>query len=165
MSGISSISGYSGGVSRAGNNLDVVVGSQGEKSVSIDDFLNLMVAQLTNQDFMNPMEDTQYVTQLAQFATMQHMQELAYYSQSNYVTSLVGKDVTVAKLKLGGEIEKVEGKVERILLSDKEFMIMVDGKSYNLSQIMEIRSEPKSKPSEDEDATEETPSTEETPKE
>ena len=46
-----------------------------EKSngVSVDDFLNLMVAQLRNQDFMNPVDDTQYVTQLAQFATMQQM--------------------------------------------------------------------------------------------
>ena len=33
--------------------------------VTADDFLSLMVAQLTNQDFMNPVDDTQYVTQLA----------------------------------------------------------------------------------------------------
>ena len=31
--------------------------------MSVDDFLSLMVAQMTNQDFMNPMDDTQFVTQ------------------------------------------------------------------------------------------------------
>ena len=34
-------------------------------------FLTLLVAQLKNQDFMNPVDDTQYVTQLAQISTMQ----------------------------------------------------------------------------------------------
>ena len=51
---------------------------ESDRQVSIDDFLVLMVEQLKNQDFMNPVDDTQYVTQLAQFTTMQQMQELAY---------------------------------------------------------------------------------------
>ena len=33
--------------------------------VTMEDFLTLMVAQLKNQDFMNPVADTQYVTQLS----------------------------------------------------------------------------------------------------
>ena len=41
-----------------------------DKAVKVEDFLNLMVAQLQNQDFMNPVDDTQYVTQLAQFAPL-----------------------------------------------------------------------------------------------
>ena len=43
------------------------------------DFLNLMMEQLKNQDFMNPMDDTQFLSQLAQFSSMQYMQELANY--------------------------------------------------------------------------------------
>ena len=63
----------------------------GEQTVSVNDFLNLMVMQIRNQDFLNPMEDMDFVTQLAQFATMQQMQELASYSKSNYVSSLIGQ--------------------------------------------------------------------------
>ncbi len=126
---------------KTGSSLDVVV-DQGKKGVSVDDFLNLMVAQLTNQDFMNPMEDTQYVTQLAQFATMQHMQELAYNSKLNYVSTLVGKQVTVARLKLGGEIEKVEGTIQKIALMDNEFSVYVNDKAYTLEQVMEIHEAP-----------------------
>ena len=137
--------------STGGNNYDFVLGDEKDRTVSVQDFLNLMVAQLSNQDFMNPMDDTQYVTQLAQFATMQSMQELTYYSQANYVTSLVGKEVTVARLKLGGDVEKVEGRVERISLSNNEFAIYVDGKSYTLSQVMEIRDTPIVIPDEDVD--------------
>ena len=37
-----------------------------------------MLNQLSNQDFMNPVDDTQYMSQLAQIASMQAMQEMAH---------------------------------------------------------------------------------------
>lgn len=111
-----------------------------EKSVSVDDFLNLMVAQLQNQDFMNPVDDTQYVAQLAQFASMQQMQELAAYSKSNYVMSLVGKDVTAAKFTVSGDLDKTTGPVERVTLANDEYTIYIKDKPYTLDQIMEIHS-------------------------
>ncbi|MEF9852372.1 MAG: flagellar hook capping FlgD N-terminal domain-containing protein [Hydrogenoanaerobacterium sp.] len=111
---------------------------EASKQVSVDNFLQLMIAQLKNQDFTNPVDDAQYVTQLAQFASMQQMQDLAYYSKSNYVMSLVGKEVTAATLTLGGNMKAVTGPVEKVALSNKEFMIFVDGQGYNLNQIMEI---------------------------
>ena len=40
---------------------------------------------------MNPVDDTQYVTQLAQISTMQQMEEMAYNAKSSYVASLVGE--------------------------------------------------------------------------
>lgn len=108
------------------------------KSVKVEDFLQLMIAQLSNQDFMNPVDDTQYVTQLAQFATMQSMQELSYYSQTNYVTGLVGKTVTVATLGLGGQVNKEVGVVSKVNLSGDKYTITVNGKDYELSQIMNV---------------------------
>ena len=76
---------------------DAVFTDKKELGVTAEDFLTLMVAQLTNQDFMNPMDDTQFVTQLAQFSSMQMMQEMANYTKTSYVMSLVGKPVTAAR--------------------------------------------------------------------
>lgn len=118
--------------------LNAVYEDESKKDVSIDNFLQLMIAQLKNQDPMNPMDDTQYVTQLAQFATMQQMQELAYYSRSNFIMSLVGKEVTVARPKVGGDIEKFTGPVEKISLVNNEYLIYVGGKTFGLNQIMEV---------------------------
>lgn len=39
-------------------------------------FLKLLVAQMSNQDPLNPQDPTQYVTQLAQFSTLEQMQSL-----------------------------------------------------------------------------------------
>lgn len=109
-----------------------------DNGVSVDDFLNLMVAQLQNQDFMNPVDDTQYVTQLAQFATMQQMQEMATYMKTNYVMSLVGKEVTAARFSVSGELQKETGRVEKISLANNEYAVYVNGKKFSLQQIMEL---------------------------
>lgn len=117
---------------------DAVFTDKKENAVSVDDFLTLMVAQMTNQDFMNPMDDTQFVTQLAQFSSMQMMQEMANYTKTSYVMSLVGKPVTAAKITVAGNLEKETGPVERISLNNNEFAVYVNGKRFTLEQIMEI---------------------------
>lgn len=125
------------------------------KGVKVEDFLNLMIAQLKNQDFMNPMDDTQYVTQLAQFSSMQQMQELAYNSKANFMSSLVGKEVTAAKLSLGGDVSKTTGVVNKLSLVDGKFNFYIEGsdKAFTFEQIMEINNPKKTedKPSDDKD--------------
>ena len=122
--------------------IDAVFGDGDDKKVSMDDFLTLMVAQLKNQDFMNPVDDTQYVTQLAQISTMQQMEEMAYNAKSSYVASLVGKNVSAAKFTVSGELKKADGVVEKISLLDGKFVIYVDGEAFSMDEIMEIKDKP-----------------------
>ena len=129
------------GASGNGDVIDAVFGDASDKAVSMEDFLTLMVAQLKNQDFMNPVDDTQYVTQLAQISTMQQMEEMAYNAKSTYVTSLVGKTVTAAKFMVAGDLKKTEGVVNKVSLLDGKFVIYVEGESYGMDEIMEIRTE------------------------
>lgn len=126
----------------SGNVIDAVFGDGDDKKVSMDDFLTLMVAQLKNQDFMNPVDDTQYVTQLAQISTMQQMEEMAYNAKSSYVASLVGKNVSAAKFTVSGELKKADGVVEKISLLDGKFVIYVDGEAFSMDEIMEIKDKP-----------------------
>jgi flagellar basal-body rod modification protein FlgD len=65
-------------------------------------FLQLLTTQLSNQDPLNPMDDTQSVSQLAQFSALQasdNLQSSFANFQSNFAVlqsaNLVGKDVTV----------------------------------------------------------------------
>ncbi|MBP0981248.1 MAG: hypothetical protein J5968_03505 [Oscillospiraceae bacterium] len=108
--------------------------------MGIEDFLQLMIAELKNQDFSSgeSTDSTVYVTQLAQITTMQQMEQLAYYSKSNYVMNMVGKEVTVAKLSLGGNVNTDTGVVEKISLSGDDFEVYVNGKAYSLSNVMSI---------------------------
>ena len=124
---------------QSGEVIDAVFADPEDQQVSIDDFLQLMIAQLKNQDFMNPVDDTQYVTQLAQFTTMQQMEEMAYNSKTTYITSLVGKNVVASKMTVGGDLDTTEGVVNKISLVDNEYLVYVNDKAYKLSEIMQVK--------------------------
>lgn len=145
------------GTSGSNSVIDAVFGDEDDKQVSMDDFLTLMVAQLKNQDFMNPVDDTQYVTQLAQISTMQQMEEMAYNAKSTYVASLVGKYATAAKFTVSGDLKKSEGIVDKISLLDGKFVIYVDGEAYKMDEIMEIKTEPATTTPPDDDDDKDTP--------
>ncbi|MDR1193696.1 MAG: hypothetical protein LBK98_05965 [Peptococcaceae bacterium] len=125
-----------------GNQYNAVFTDKTDNS-SVDpmDFLNLMIAQMKNQDFMNPMDDTQFVTQMAQFSTMRQMQDLAEYSKTNYAMSLIGKTVTATRFTVGGALDTATGPVQKVSLVDNEYVLYIAGKKYTLSQIMSAQAE------------------------
>ena len=84
------------------------------------DFYELMVAQLTHQDPLEPMSNTEYVAQLAQFTSLAQMtsvnENLIYLQlyeasiNNTLAVSLVGKDVKVGSDELelnSGECNKI----------------------------------------------------------
>lgn len=110
-----------------------------KNEISMESFLQLMVAQLRNQDFNNPVDDTQFVTQLAQFTTLKSMQQLTQYSKTAYAASLVGKAVTASRMSVGGNLNTVSGLVTKISLVNNEFGVFIGDEMFTLEQIMEIK--------------------------
>ena len=45
--------------------------SEEETTLGQMDFMNLMIAQLQNQDFNNPQSDTEFIAQMAQFSALE----------------------------------------------------------------------------------------------
>ena len=56
-----------------------------------------MVSQLQNQDFTNPVDDSQYMVQMAQLSMVQQMQGISQDTNRSYAASLLGKVATVSK--------------------------------------------------------------------
>lgn len=124
-----------------GNQYDAVFTDKKDNSIiDPNHFLNLLIVQMQNQDFMNPMDDTQYITQMAQFSNMQQIQQMTEYSKTNYAVSLVGKVVTASRMGAGGELDTTTGPVEKVSLVNNEYILFIGGKKYSLSQIMTIES-------------------------
>lgn len=115
-------------------------------SLDMDDFLNLLVAQMTNQDSMNPMENTEFVAQLAQFSSLQAMSKLSEISAQSQATSLIGKTVVMAKYNDKGEFVIKEGKVEKVTIHSGETSIYVGGIAYEMSNLMEVKADAVVKP-------------------
>jgi len=90
-----------------------------------DSFLQLLVTQLKNQDPLQPMDNTQFVAQLAQFSSLEQVQNLnGLMSQNNdltlsvhnaLMTNLIGKVVSVDSDQVywdGNEASAIEYDVE-----------------------------------------------------
>ena len=87
--------------------------------LGMEDFMNLMVTELTHQDPFKPMENSELATQISQFAAVSGIEDLntsfdgfasnMTSSQSLQAASLVGHDVLIpsstAHLPLGGTID------------------------------------------------------------
>lgn len=124
---------------KSGTSFDAVFTDKTDNStLTQSDFLKLIVAQMQNQDFMNPMDDTQMVSQMVQFSNMQQMQEMANYSRSTYAMSLVGKTVTASRFKVNGDLDSTTGPVQRVSLVDNEYVLYVGGKKYTMAQVMGV---------------------------
>jgi flagellar basal-body rod modification protein FlgD len=87
------------------------------KSLGKDDFLKLFVAQLQHQDPMNPMQDGDFMGQMAQFSTLEQTTNIATANQQMATTmgmsqalGLLGKTVTYVddqKVSHTGVVQKV----------------------------------------------------------
>lgn len=98
---LAAISG-TGDSARDDNSIDKNGNSAGELK---NEFLTLMVAQIRNQDPLNPLDGAEYVAQLAQFSTVEGVENMARMQQQNNIkmdtmqvlqsTQLVGKQVAV----------------------------------------------------------------------
>ncbi|MCI6580629.1 MAG: flagellar hook capping FlgD N-terminal domain-containing protein [Oscillospiraceae bacterium] len=106
-------------------------------NLDYSDYLQLMITQLTNQDFTNPTDDAEYMAQMTQYSTLQAMQELAKYSQHNYAMSMIGQTVTASKYN-NGKMIKETGPVELITRQDDEYQLTINGQTFTLKQIMSV---------------------------
>lgn len=105
--------------------------------VSTDTFLNLLVAEMTNQDPMEPTSNTEFVTQMAQFTSLQYAKDSSTYAKSNYASSLVGKTVTASKMD-GPDYVVKTGVVESVAKNGDKYTIKIDGVTFDISNVTSI---------------------------
>src|ERR1043165_4867022 len=60
-----------------------------------DDFLKLLVSQLTTQDPLNPQKDTEFIGQMAQFSALENSKAMQTEIQTMRATQLLGQTVEV----------------------------------------------------------------------
>ncbi len=79
----------------AGNsNTANVSTAKSNQSLGKDDFLKLLVTQLQSQDPLNPMDDKEFIAQMAQFTSLEQMQNMNTSVQITQATAYIGKQIT-----------------------------------------------------------------------
>ena len=112
--------------------------TEDKSGLGVDDFLQLIAAQMRNQDMMNPMNDTEFIGQLAQFTSLQAINTLTSLNATTYSVGLLGKEVTVARMLNNGNLFTETGVVTGIGLFDGDPIIYIGEKAYSLSEIMAV---------------------------
>ena len=124
-------SGFAGGISAA----------QDRANVSRDDFMKILVTELSSQDPLEPMDNSQFLDQLIGLQTLDQsaamtdgLRTFQNFMEMSYGSSLVGKNVKA----LGNDGERVEGNVSKVVVEDGSASVVVDNKKIPVSAVREI---------------------------
>ncbi|MFJ7735228.1 flagellar hook assembly protein FlgD [Lysinibacillus sp. NPDC097287] len=127
----------------------------GNSELGKDAFLQLLITQLQNQDPTNPMDDREFIAQMAQFSSLEQMQNmtkameslLASQQQTQLMsyTTFVGKEVkwheVTEKLDEAGKpiVAEGQGVIESLKFVEGDVVfVLADGKEINPGNISAI---------------------------
>lgn len=84
------------------------------KQLGKDDFLKLLISQLSQQDPTNPMKDQEFIAQMAQFSSLEQMKNISTgisRMEAKQSYSVVGKIISGPDLVTGEEVVGIAGAI------------------------------------------------------
>jgi flagellar basal-body rod modification protein FlgD len=106
-----------------------------------DAFLQILMAQMRHQDPLNPADGSAMVAQLAQFGTMEQLQNInekieALFNLSllGETSAMIGKDITYVSM----DSNIRQGRVESVLWYGTESLLRINGELVPIGAICEI---------------------------
>jgi flagellar basal-body rod modification protein FlgD len=118
---------------------------ENKQTLNQDDFLRLLTVQLQNQDPLKPMEEAQFMGQMAQFAALEQTRDLnknfAAFTQAQALNSAqiyLGRKVTL----IDADGAEVAGTVSAVKLNGGATQIVIDGKAYATNTVTSIEQTP-----------------------
>ncbi|RCW53366.1 flagellar hook capping FlgD N-terminal domain-containing protein [Halanaerobium sp. ST460_2HS_T2] len=114
----------------------------GDNGLGQDAFFKLLITQLQNQDPLNPMQDREFISQMAEFSSLEKTEKL--YSllenklSSNQVidnSNLIGKEITasVEGVELKGVVEAVKSSKDKVLA------VLDTGSEIEINKITQVK--------------------------
>jgi flagellar basal-body rod modification protein FlgD len=112
---------------------------QPQQSLGKDDFLKILITQLSYQDPTSPMEDKEFIAQMAQFSTLEQMTGMAK-DFSRLTSMLMGNEASSA---LGKTVEIVEGErtvhgIVQAVTRGETPEVLVNGNFYDWNHVIKV---------------------------
>lgn len=107
----------------------------GTGTLGKDAFLQLLVAQMKYQDPLNPSSDTEWVSQMAQFSSLEQMQNMNSTMTNSQAFSMIGQTVSITT-----DNGDVEGVVDYVNVSDGTAYVSVNGQTYEAGKVNSVLS-------------------------
>ena len=108
-------------------------------------FLNLLITQLQNQNPLEPVDQQEFLGQLAQFSTLEgiekmnaNFEQMLQFSELSQGSELLGKEAILDVLDEDSVAKR--GTIEAIRVnSDGDVRLRINNEEYSLDQVQELR--------------------------
>lgn len=125
----------------------------GQKSLDQDAFLKILMTQLQNQDPSNPMEDKEFISQMANFTSLEQMTQMNknltsfidMQKDSHFLSNsqLIGKEIKWEEAVVSptgeNEIRVVDDQVKAIKFQNgKTTLLLESGATINTNQVIQV---------------------------
>jgi flagellar basal-body rod modification protein FlgD len=108
-------------------------------SLDKEDFLMLLVAQMKYQDPLEPESNTEYVAELAQFSSLEQMENLNTTANNSSAYTLVGKQVYIEdSSSTTGTTSTAQGTVEYVSIQNGTPYVSVNGQLYEYADVVQV---------------------------
>ena len=121
---------------------DSLAGAKDKSSVDSDMFLTLLVAEMQNQDPLEPTSNTEWVSQYATFTQVEQMTEMGESMDLLRANSMIGKEVVMkVTSESTGETSYKRGIVDYVTVEDGEALLVIDEEKYSIGDLDSVASE------------------------
>mgnify|MGYP001028650741 CR=1 FL=1 len=109
-----------------------------------DEFLKILITQLQNQDPASPLQDREFIAQMAQFSTLEQMlnmtEEIRLLRQSIGASSaMIGLEAEWARTGATGSIESGSGVITAIRIRDGRHYAEIGNELIDLDHIIAVK--------------------------
>ncbi len=105
------------------------------KTLGQEDFLKILVAQISAQDPTNPKSDTDFIGQMAQFTSLEQSKASQQDMAVLRANEMIGRTV---ELNPGNSSQTLTGVVNEVTFKDGQPQIKVGDQSYDFSKVTRI---------------------------
>ena len=110
-------------------------------------YMKLLVTQLQNQNPLEPMDNNQMASQLAQFSQLQQLEtmnssfaDILSTTEQNYANSLIGKEISFATVNDTGTEEITSSIVEEVINNiDGQTILVAGNNTIALEDVISVR--------------------------
>ena len=110
----------------------------GTTDLGKDQFLQLLVTQMQNQNPLEPSSDTEWISQLANFSSLEAMQNMSSTMTGTQAMSMVGKYVDIVSKTATGNTTNDSGYVDFVNVKDGSIQVSVNGKMYDAEDVVNV---------------------------
>jgi flagellar basal-body rod modification protein FlgD len=126
----------------AKGNVDRAAASK-SSTLGKDEFLKILVTQLKNQDPMQPLQDKEFIAQMAQFTSVEQLTNMANEMKGlreslGLQPGLIGKKVSWTEMDATGSPITKEGIVDALTFKDGVQYASVAGTGISLDKLIKI---------------------------